>query len=111
MDTRLDGLIYVCDYLEDGLTKQGMKLYKNNPVGYLIFIRNCINYTDISFKNRLESYYGYYDAMKDKLSLSQIACNLQTYMFMLKFAILAKKTRDIILRRSLCEKEEPSKMR
>ncbi len=87
-------VIYICDYLDDGLTKQGMKLYKNNPIGYLLFVRNVINYENPSIRNRLENYYGYYDAVKDKLSLKEIADNLLISTITLKFTIMVKNIRD-----------------
>ncbi len=91
-------IIYICDYLDDGLTKQGMKLYKNNPIGYLLFIRNVINYEHPSIKSKLSNYYGYYDAVKDKLSLKEIADNLLISTMTLRFTIMLKHLRDKLKR-------------
>lgn len=92
-------IIYYCDYLEDGLTNQGVKLYKKNPIGYLIFIRNTINYTNVSLKEKLQHYYGYYDAVKENLEFKDIATNLQISKLMLNFVISVKKIKDVIRRR------------
>lgn len=91
-------IIYVCEYLEDGLTNQGITLYKNNPVGYLLYIRNTLQYTHVSLLERLSNYYGYYDTMKNTLTKKEIAENLLTNRGMIEFAIIAKKIKDRIER-------------
>ncbi|MBE6985056.1 MAG: glycosyltransferase family 2 protein [Ruminococcaceae bacterium] len=42
-------IIYVCDYLEDGLTKGSRKLEKNNPMGYAMMYDHMLKY-GYSFK-------------------------------------------------------------
>ncbi len=37
-------IIYVCDYLEDGLTKGSRKLEKNNPMGYAMMYNHMLRY-------------------------------------------------------------------
>ncbi len=96
-------IIYICDYLNDGLTNQGMGLYKRNPKGYLLFIRNNIRYSYVSIKGRLSHYYGYYDAVKDSKSLKDIAIDLQTSTLSIKIGIFAKKLKDLF------KKQESSK--
>jgi glycosyltransferase involved in cell wall biosynthesis len=34
-------IIYLCEYLEDGLTHQGLDLYYKNPQGYGCYLRQC----------------------------------------------------------------------
>lgn len=89
-------VIYICDYLNDGYTNQGIKLYKNNPKGYLTFIRNEIRFKNISLKAKLQHYYGYYDAMKEKKNKKDICTDLLTTSIVLNIAIFAKKIISII---------------
>ena len=46
-------VIYLCDYREDGLTKNSWKLLKNNPMGYaFLFDHNCSIAKTIRKKNK-----------------------------------------------------------
>lgn len=89
-------IIYICEYLEGGLTNQGVELYKRNPKGYLCFVRNMDKYNDISLLAKLQNYYGYYDAVKENKSKKEIAVEIGTTKFMINLAIFAKKVKDII---------------
>ena len=59
-DMALDGykirwhkdIIYICDYLDDGLTKGQWNLLKNNPMGYAMLYNNKLKYC-YSFKERI----------------------------------------------------------
>ncbi len=44
-------IIYVCDYLDDGLTKGSRKLEKNNPMGYAMMYDHMLKY-GYSFKKK-----------------------------------------------------------
>ncbi len=44
-------IIYICDYLEDGLTKGSFSLEKNNPMGYAMMYNHMLKYP-ISFKQK-----------------------------------------------------------
>lgn len=43
--------LYVCEYLGDGYTANMAKLIKNNPIGYIMYINQRLNF-DRSFKDR-----------------------------------------------------------
>lgn len=58
-------IIYICNYLEDGLTKSTLQLYKKNPKGYLMFIQSEIKNTRPSYIRKLKYYYGYYIAVRE----------------------------------------------
>ncbi|WP_139906059.1 glycosyltransferase family 2 protein [Clostridium thermarum] len=38
-------VIYICEYLEDGLTKSSWKLLRRNPIGYAYFFNHSLKYT------------------------------------------------------------------
>lgn len=66
-------IIYLCKYLEDGLTHQGLDLYYRNPQGYGHYLRMCRGNKKFT---RGES--AYYDAecyyhWKDTMSVNEIA--------------------------------------
>ena len=45
--------IYVCDYLEDGLTKGSFSLEKDNPMGYAMMYNHMLKYPEFSIKHKL----------------------------------------------------------
>ena len=47
-----EDIIYICDYLEDGLTKGSRKLEKNNPMGYAMMYNHMLKY-DYSPKKKM----------------------------------------------------------
>ena len=88
--------IYVCDYLEDGLTNQGLTLFKKNPRGYLIFIRNMINISHPTLFDKFRCYCGYYEAVNSAKALKEITTDLGISVITLKLAIFAKKVKTIL---------------
>ena len=40
-------IIYLCEYLSDGLTANSNELFKNNPKGYGLYIHQSIKYKKI----------------------------------------------------------------
>lgn len=44
--------IYICDYLEDGLTKGSFSLEKNNPMGYAMMYNHMLKYPTIKGKQK-----------------------------------------------------------
>lgn len=77
-------IIYICNYLEDGLTKGALKLYKENPKGYLMYIKSEVKNTHPSYKRKLKYFYGYYIAVIDKKSEKDIAKELETNRTIIK---------------------------
>lgn len=46
-------IIYICEYLNDGLTKGSKKLEKNNPMGYAMMYNHMLKYPNLSLKRKL----------------------------------------------------------
>ena len=64
------------DYLEDGYTTKAHSLYLNNPIGYLIYIRNQSKYYPLDIKRKIGNYYRYYTVTKDKKDINEISTEL-----------------------------------
>lgn len=47
-------IIYICEYLPDGLTKGSLRLEKNNPMGYAMMYNHKLLY-NISFKEKIHA--------------------------------------------------------
>ncbi len=52
-------IIWIYEYLEDGLTRSGSKLFINNPRGYGLWLREKADFEGISLLNRLKMYYTF----------------------------------------------------
>lgn len=48
-------IIYICDYLDDGLTKGWQNLVKNNPMGYAMMYNHMLKYPNIGFKQKFSA--------------------------------------------------------
>lgn len=59
-------IIYICDYLEDGLTKSGNKKNINNPQGVLYWARQQIKIYPNSVKKKLRAVNVYRESVPDK---------------------------------------------
>lgn len=69
-------IIYICDYLDDGLTKQGREIFVNNPKGYSHYIKQQIKFKNLNIKQRWLIYYNFYLDMKVKYTKKKIAIYL-----------------------------------
>ena len=48
-------IIYVCEYLDDGLTKGSWELEKKNPMGYSMMYNHMLKYPDLTKKQKLNA--------------------------------------------------------
>lgn len=78
----------VCNYLSDGLTKQGNQLFQNNPKGYGLYLQQSDMYGKIRGIEKWNLYLGYYYINRDKLSISEIANNLNRKLIPFRLRLL-----------------------
>jgi len=69
-------IIYICDYLPDGLTAHYRDLYKKNPASYGLYIYQCGAFGKTYGVEKWKEYYKYYYTFIDKIGLMHIAKNL-----------------------------------
>lgn len=48
-------IVYICEYLEDGLTKGSFQLEKNNPMGYAMMYNHMLKYPDMTAKQKFRA--------------------------------------------------------
>lgn len=72
-------IIYLCEYLEDGLTKQGLELYYKNPKGYGYYLRQARQAgkfeKSVQLYHDVECYLHWRDSMKIKEIAELIGTN------------------------------------
>lgn len=69
-------IVYICDYLPDGLTANCERLYDLNPIGYGLYIYQCGKFGKTFGIQKWNSYWMYYNRFRDKLGLISISKNL-----------------------------------
>lgn len=92
-------IIYISEYLEDGLTNSGVEIFKNNPKGTAYTVKQKIKFEKSNFINKLSKYNEYYKIVNSMVTFEQAKNNLGISSFELGLAIFLVKCKDIILRR------------
>lgn len=88
--------IYICDYLEDGLTDSRDRLVRQSPIGYSMFIRECVSFGNITLKQKLGYYSYYYKIRKQDQSLRCISKELQANPLVIWCAYLLRSIIEIL---------------
>ena len=69
-------IIYLCEYLPDGLTKNSGQLLVRNPKGYGLSIRQRTAFGILKGRKKWDAKWQYYNLLKSSLTLKEIADNL-----------------------------------
>ncbi|HFI0064554.1 TPA: glycosyltransferase family 2 protein [Streptococcus suis] len=84
-------IIYICEYLEDGLTANNEKLIKENPYGYALRIKEQIKYANISYKKKIGYFSHFYQALRKTKSLSEVASLLDVNPIVIYLSYILRK--------------------
>ncbi len=80
-------IIYLCEYLDGGLTDSRERLIKECPKGYALYIKEQIKYGKITLKQKLGYYSFYYKIRKESgVSIKEVAKELETTVLIIKQA-------------------------
>lgn len=93
-------IIYISDYLNDGLTKRGDLLYSNNPKGTAYIFKQQIKMYNYNLKERMSTYNAYYNLVKINIDMKEAAKNLDIRKSTLLVAIWGVKIKNILLKNS-----------
>lgn len=78
--------IYVCEYLDGGLTDSRERLIENSPKGYALYIKEQVKYGEITLKQKLGYYSFYYKIRRKSKNMIEIAKELDTNIFIIYIA-------------------------
>lgn len=84
-------IIYICNYLEDGLTKSGNSKNQNNPQGVLYWAKQQLKIFNKNFKKKLRAINAYYEVAIKTKKIKEIAKELSVSVFSVRFANFAAK--------------------
>lgn len=69
-------IIYICDYLPDGLTAHSAQLFQSTPKGYGLYLYQSALYKKIVGVDKWNRYLQYFYQFRGKISFRKIADNL-----------------------------------
>lgn len=86
--------IYICEYLDDGLTSKGREIYINSPLGYALYVKQIAKFKKMDTREKINYYYYFYYDLKEKFSLSEISKLLDTSVFLLGIKVTEMRLRQ-----------------
>ena len=84
-------IIYICEYLDDGLTKSGNEKYRKSPQGTLYQTRQQLEIYKKNFKKRTLAINFYYERVKGEKSISEAAKDMGVSVCRCRFAVFTVK--------------------
>ncbi|AHV95789.1 glycosyltransferase family 2 protein [Paenibacillus sabinae] len=91
--------IYICDYLEDGLTRNMKRIFSENPKGTALYIKQQIKHYNYDLRGRLSNYNLYYDFVGARTGLRKAARYLEIHPLTLLAATCLVRLRKLMLQR------------
>lgn len=91
-------IIYICDYLGDGLTQAGMNNFIKNPKGYALWLHQENLFYNRNLKQRIYSWLSYYIDLEKYYSTAEIASFLKIKKINLYVIVLLWKMKRMIFR-------------
>ena len=88
-------IICIYEYLEDGLTKAGNKLFLENPRGYGLWLKEKAIFEKKSYFEMIKLYYSYYCELYKLYSMNKIAEYIVISKFKLMLIAMLKKIKSI----------------
>lgn len=81
-------IIYICEYLDGGLTKSGDEKYKRNPQGVLCWTKQQLEIFPRNIRKKLAAIYRYYVAADGRKTIGQIADDIGISIWMCRLAVI-----------------------
>ena len=70
-------IVYLCEYLEDGLTNQGTTKFINTPKGYGLYLSQLIKYGKLKKIKKWQTIFEYYKLFHERFTIFDMARNLK----------------------------------
>lgn len=83
-------ILYLCNYLEGGLTDNNLRLLSNNPRGYALRIREQVRYAELSLKEKWGYYSNYFFLRRKKERFSEMCKNIEASCIEMLCAIVLR---------------------
>lgn len=89
-------IIYICDYLEDGLTNSMIKIELENPKSLALSMKLDTIHYSMSLKKKIQLWFDYYIMFRYKINIQEMAENLGINKILLGSIVLLWKTKNIL---------------
>jgi len=89
-------IIWIFEYLEDGLTKAGNKLFLNNPRGYGLWLKEKSVFEKQPFYGKIKLYYNFYCELCNLYDIEYITDAIGTSKYNIKIISLIKKIKTAL---------------
>lgn len=89
-------IIYICDYLDDGLTKNGLDKYEKNPKGTLYWAKQMLTLKQSGFKSKIKAIDRYSSVVNKKYKKREIAKQLDINLLYLLFALFIARVKKLV---------------
>lgn len=86
-------IIWVCNYLDDGLTKHADTIYVRNPKGYGLTLYERMKFIHASFPYRFNCYYYFYCDLRHNHTYREIASFIHVSPVLMRFIELLYNTK------------------
>lgn len=91
-------IIYICDYLDDGLTVNRDAVYVNNPVAHKMMVKELLQ-INFPIKRKIAQVNNYYLLWRDKKDLKEISKDIEINKLFLMICVVLCKIKNLIKRR------------
>lgn len=87
-------IIWIYEYRSDGLTSCGSSLFINNPKGYGLWLKERIQFMNLSLFNKMKAYYSFTCEMSAKYNCYMIADFINVNLFVIIIFYLIHKIKS-----------------
>lgn len=81
----------ICNYLEDGLTKNLDQMIRRNPRGYALYLQQSVDFGKLKGVDKCNSYVGFCENLRTQYTFSEIADILQMDSIRLRLWLLGMR--------------------
>ena len=93
-------IVYICNYLDGGLTDTRDKLIEESPKGYALYIKEQVEFGNITLKQKLGFYSYYANIRKKKCNLKKISKELNTSVFNIYISLVMRRIVNLFRRKN-----------
>ena len=93
-------IIWIYEYLEDGLSSKGTDIYLDNPYGYGLWFREIADFSGYSLIQKWKMKYSFYCDLKDRCTKKKIAECIGASVLEIQFIALIHSLKNKLFKRN-----------
>ncbi|MFC5773360.1 glycosyltransferase family 2 protein [Ectobacillus antri] len=88
--------IYICNYLEDGLTQNMIQTFAKSPKGTARYLKQQIQFHNCNWKGKMSYYNLYYSFVRSEVTLKQAAVHMEISLFTMITSVTLVKIKNML---------------